>query len=167
MGEKEITPPQDDYKIKNRIEMLNNEYLMLQEFYEDIDRRCFTIKGWSITVAAGAIGASLIYGKEVLLWVALASSLVFWYLEAKWRGLSYFFAVRIKQIEAAFRAGEFEKLTPFQVYHVWDEAFDKVHTQTGRYLFKPLTPMPHAVVALISLVIVILVHLGVVVLAGG
>jgi hypothetical protein len=161
MGKKEKSPPKDDFKIKNRVDVLKSEYIMLEGFYEDIDRRCFTIKSWSITVAVGAIGAGLIYGKEVLLWVALVSALVFWYIEAKWRGLSYFFANRIKQIEASFRDGSFKKLTPLQVYSEWSKEFEEARDQTLNYIFKPLTPMPHMVIAIVSLIIIGLVYFDV------
>jgi len=83
-----------------RADLLKDEYVMLQQFYEDIDSKGLTIKNWAITVALAAIGTGILYSKVVLL-VGFVASLVFWYLEAHWRGLSYFFSVRIKNIELA------------------------------------------------------------------
>jgi hypothetical protein len=107
-----------------RAELLKDGYIMLQHFYEDIDGKGLMIKNWSITVALAAIGAGFIYGRELFL-AGSVSSLVFWYLEAHWRGLSYFFSVRIKDIESAFRSEKWKKETPLQVYSTWTNVYDK------------------------------------------
>jgi hypothetical protein len=39
-----------------KISLLKDEYILLQNFYEEFDQRLLTIKGWSVTVALGAIG---------------------------------------------------------------------------------------------------------------
>ena len=44
-----------------RIELLKDEYIMLQHFYEDIDSKGLTIKNWAITVALPVIGTGLFY----------------------------------------------------------------------------------------------------------
>ncbi len=90
-----------------RADLLKDEYIMLQHFYEDIDSKGLTIKGWSITVALATIGAGVVYRKEVLL-VGVLAALVFWYLEAHWRGLSHFFSQRIKAIELVFQSETME-----------------------------------------------------------
>ena len=95
--------------------ILKDEYVMLQQFYEDIDEKGLNIKNWSISVALASIGAGLLYHKNVLL-LTFAASVMFWILEAYWRGLSYFFVVRIKNIEKAFANGVEEKEVPLQVY---------------------------------------------------
>ncbi len=66
---------------EKRADLLKDEYIMLQNFYEDIDNKGLTIKGWSITVAVAVIGTGILYRKEVLL-VGVVVALVFWYLEA-------------------------------------------------------------------------------------
>ena len=131
--------------------LLRDEYLMVQEFYQDIDRRCFTIMGWSITVAVTAIGAGIIYGEMILLLIAFFTSLTFWYLEATWRGLSHFMSVRIKQIEQAIKSGKSENLRPLQLYSAWTREYKKTGRQTRKYLFKSLTLMPHIFIAFFSL----------------
>ena len=97
-----------------RAELLKDEYIMLQQFYEEIDSKGLTIKGWSITVALATIGTGILYRREILL-VGFLSALVFWYLEAHWRGLSHFFSTRIKEIETVFRSEEWKKAYPLQV----------------------------------------------------
>lgn len=142
------------------IGLLKDEYVMLQNFYEDIDEKGLNIKNWSISVALASIGAGLFYDRNVLL-IAAAAAFMFWVLEAYWRGLSFFFVVRIKDIESAFAKGEAEKLTPFQVYKTWDKTFVKKGNQTLRYMFKFSSVIPHVPIMLISLVLYVLgIHLS-------
>src|SRR5215208_3852055 len=113
--------------------ILKDEYVMLQHFYEDIDAKGLNIKNWSITVALASISTGLVYNKNILL-VAFAAAVMFWVLEAYWRGLSYFFVVRIRDIEKAFADGEAEKQIPLQVYSTWKKAYDERGNQTFKYM---------------------------------
>ncbi len=133
-----------------RADLLKDEYVMLQQFYEEIDGKGLNIKNWSVTVALAAIGAGFIYGREVLL-VGAGAALVFWYLEAYWRGLSHFFATRIRQIEAAFASGDLSKEVPLQVYNSWNKEYERVGDRTLRYMFKVHVLIPHVLVALFCL----------------
>jgi hypothetical protein len=137
---------------EKRADLLKDEYIMLQNFYEDIDAKGLTIKSWAITVALATIGTGLLYRKEVLL-VGFFVSLAFWYLEAHWRGLSYFFAVRIKNIEAAFRDNTWKDEVPLQVYATWDAEFKNVKDQSFRYILKQTTLLPHALIAAVTLLL--------------
>lgn len=102
---------------------LKDEYLLLQDQYEDFDRRTLAIKGWigSSAFAALAIsfGSSSKYAYIFPLMVA-ALSAVFWYLEAHWKLFQQATADRIRIIEAFFREDTevFEKdPLPFQAFH--------------------------------------------------
>lgn len=132
--------------------LLKDEYVMLQNLYEDFDSKGLTIKGWAITVSLATIGTGLLYRKEILL-VAFIASLVFWYLEAYWRGLSYFFSVRIQNIERAFRSEKWGEEVPLQVYSTWEDEYARVKDQTLRYLFKQSALLPHSLIALVSLLL--------------
>lgn len=127
-------------------DLLKDEYIMLQTLYEDMDSKGLTIKNWAITVALAIIGTSFLNDKKNLLWLAFGASFVFWYLEAYWRGLSHFFAVRIQQIETAIQSGSWEKELPLQVYSTWSKEYDKVHDQTFAYMLKRASLLPHAVI---------------------
>lgn len=127
-------------------DLLKDEYIMLQTLYEDMDGKGLTIKNWAITVALAIIGTSFLNDKKNLLWLAFAASFVFWYLEAYWRGLSHFFAVRIQDIETAIQKGTWEKELPLQVYSTWSREFEKTKDQTFRYMFKRASFLPHAVI---------------------
>ncbi len=131
--------------------LLKDEYVMLQNLYEDFDSKGLTIKGWSITVALATIGSGLLSNRNVLLLVAFAVALMFWYLEAYWRGLAYFFAVRIQNIEQAFRTEEWKEEVPLQLYSTWTETYKKEKDQTLRYMFKQSSLLPHVVIAAVSL----------------
>ena len=127
-------------------DLLKDEYIMLQTLYEDMDSKGLTIKNWAITVALAIIGTSFLNDKKNLLWLAFGASFVFWYLEAYWRGLSHFFAVRIQEIEKALQSGGWEKELPLQVYSTWSKEYEKVHDQTFAYMFKRASLLPHAVI---------------------
>ena len=135
-----------------RADLLKDEYIMLQHFYEDIDSKGLTIKNWAITVALAAIGTGILYRKEVML-VGFFASLVFWYLEGHWRGLSHFFAVRIKNIELAFRTEKWKEEVPLQVYSTWAEEYKKTKDPTLKYMFKQTSYLPHLLIAAVCLVL--------------
>ena len=137
-----------------RVDLLKDEYVMLQHFYEDIDQKGLNIKNWSITVALASIGAGFIYHKYVFL-LGCGTAIMFWILEAYWRGLSYFFVVRIKNIETAFADKKEAKEIPLQVYATWARAFEKRGNQTLRYMFKFSSVLPHVAIALINLLLYI------------
>jgi hypothetical protein len=141
---------------EQRAELLKDEYIMLQHFYEDIDSKGLTIKGWAITVALAVIGTGIIQQKDLILIAGLAASLMFWYLEAHWRGLSHFFSTRIQDIERIFQAEKLDTQTPLQVYSTWDVEYQRVGDQTLRYMFKPFTLLPHAAIATFIIVLLLL-----------
>jgi hypothetical protein len=137
---------------KNYASFLKDEYVMLQHFYEDIDQKGLSIKNWSITVALTAIGTGLFYDRNVLL-VACAAALMFWILEAYWRGLSYFFVVRIQDIEKIFAKGKENTAKPLQVYSTWNDAYKEKGDRTLAYMFKFSSLLPHVAIIAISLLL--------------
>jgi len=100
---------------QERRAFLKDEYLFLQNQYEDFDRRSLTIKGWLSTGAIAAIALSFNSSyKDVYVVPILVASIaaVFWYLEAYWKLFQYALADRIRVIEAYFRSdsdGHLEK----------------------------------------------------------
>ena len=138
--------------VNKRIDLLKDEYVMLQNFYEDIDAKGLNIKNWSISVALASIGAGFIYHKNVFL-LGCGTAIMFWILEAYWRGLSYFFVVRIKDIESAFANKKQDKEIPLQVYSTWSRTFDKSGGQTLSYMFKFSSLLPHVAIAIINLLL--------------
>ena len=141
---------------KQRADLLKDEYIMLQHFYEDINNKGLTIKSWAITVALAAIGAGIVEKNDMILWAGLVASVIFWYLEAHWRGLSYFFSARIQNIEQIFQSGKLETAVPLQVYKTWEVEYGKVGDRTLRYMFKTSTLFPHVVIAAVIGLLLIL-----------
>ena len=139
-----------------RAELLKDEYIMLQNFYEDIDSKGLTIKNWAITVALTAIGTGIVYRKEVLI-VGFFAALVFWYLEAYWRGLSHFFSTRIQDIESAFQTDDWQTTLPLQVYSTWTKEYKRVGNQTWKYMFKQSSFLPHLVIAVVYVALYFLI----------
>lgn len=109
---------------------LRDEYLLLQNQYEDIDRRSLTIKGWmgsgSVAALALAFNASSEGKLAIPVFTALMAA-VFWWHEAKWKLFQHGFAYRIRVLEAYFRndPDRLEKAAPdpFQAYHGWFEGY--------------------------------------------
>ena len=108
-----------------KISLLKDEYVMLQQFYEDFDKRILGIKGWSATIAIAAIGGGLQYRIRYLWLFAAAASLVFWLLESIWKRFQYLYAPRIHKIEESFREQKFDEMDPLQIYTSWYQIFDK------------------------------------------
>ena len=112
-----------------RNSFLKDEYLLLQNHYEDFDRRSLTIKGWvgSGAVAALAISFSTSYHLSALIAIfVMVMACVFWYVEAKWKVFQYALADRIRVIEAYFRNDPNKpegSPDPFQIYHSWYRSY--------------------------------------------
>ena len=99
-----------------KIQLLRDEYLLLQNFYEGFDTRIITIKGWSATVGMAAIGGGF-YQTHYLWMFAAAASLIFWLVEALWKSFQYMYSPRIQQLEKAFASGEFAGIAPSRSTH--------------------------------------------------
>ena len=128
---------------EQKLGFLKDEYLKLQDQYEDFDRRSLTIKGWVAagSAAAIAIGFDSTKSGSGLIWIAIALlSACFWYLEAYWKTFQYALSDRIRIIEAYFRNDRetsFEDLHPFQIYDWWFKSYrselsDYEKPQAGR-----------------------------------
>jgi hypothetical protein len=110
---------------------LKDEYLKLQDQYEDYDRRALQIKGWISAASIAGFALGIDPNKNIddrtLLIVALFSA-CFWYLEATWKTFQYAISDRIRILEAHFR-GDAEVLVkdprPFQIYHWWFLSYSK------------------------------------------
>ena len=105
-------------------EFLKEEYLKLQDIYEDFDRRALTIKGWAITICLGAIAIG--FEKKISSFWMLSglAALLFWLIEAKWKTYQHANAYRIRTIEGYFRGDKDKKeIVPLQIYNSWFRAY--------------------------------------------
>ncbi|WP_347114828.1 hypothetical protein AAHB66_00390 [Leclercia sp. S52] len=108
---------------------LKDEYLKLQDQYEDYDRRALIIKGW---IGAGAVAGFALgtnsdkHVTSITLFAIASIALCFWYLEAKWKTFQYAIADRIRIIEAHFRQESdvlIKEPKPLQIYHWWYKSY--------------------------------------------
>ena len=136
----------------DRVFLLKDEYLFLEQDYEDIDKKCLNIKGWNITLVAVLIVAGLEFS-GILFAVGAFASFVFWYIEAYYRGLTFFIQIRIKMIEKAFRNNDCVSVTPFQLYSTWEKKFDDCGSQTKNYISRPHVFLPHLFITVICLIL--------------
>jgi len=143
-----------------KIPLLKEEYVLLQNFYEEFDRRILTIKGWSATIAIAAIGAGF-YQSEYLWLFAAGASLAFWLLESFWKTFQYLHAPRIRIIEEAFRKDEFDGLAPLQIYDSWFDSQRKYRLQIWRCFSLAIVSFPHVVTLVIGVVLFVLQIMGV------
>lgn len=114
---------------KDRLPLLKDEYLFLQQQYEDYDRRSLTIKGWvgSGSVAALALAFNAKHPAAALIPLfTIVLAVVIWMLEANWKLFQHSFAYRIRTLEAHFRGDttlvEAGPPAPFQIYSSWFRA---------------------------------------------
>lgn len=142
-----------------KIELIKDEYLLLENFYEDFDKRLMTIKGWSGTIALGLLGTGF-HTTEYLWLLASGISLMFWFLEALWKSFQYLHAYRISLIESAMRSGNYEQLKPLQIYTSW---FSYYHGQGLHYwqnFFMVTVYLPHLITFILGIALFSLKKLG-------
>ena len=131
---------------------LRDEYLKLQDQYEDYDRRALQIKGWlaAASITGFVLGTDQSKGVSTLTFVAIALMAVcFWYLEATWKTFQYAISERIRVIEKYFQSGENPPF-PFQIYHFWFRAYSKGRRRQIITLWKagrqPFVHLPYSLI---------------------
>jgi hypothetical protein len=165
-------PSPEDPAAKELRGFLKDEYLLLQAQYEDYDRRTLTIKGW---VGAGAITALTVafavkpeFALLVPLYV-IGLTIVFWYLETKWKQFQYAIQGRLIAIEAFFRGepaaaddeGEEFIDTPFQVFSGWFESYGEVSfIDAGSQLFVSILYIAVMGFSVVTFIVLLSSHLS-------
>jgi hypothetical protein len=130
--------------IESKIGLLKDEYLLLQNFYEDYDARIMGIKGWSTTICLAALGGGFYQSK--LLWLfAAGSGIVFWILDAVWKSFQYNYAPRIALLEEAFRSGNLESIEPLQIYTSWFNSYRSNRSKFRGRLSMAIVWFPHII----------------------
>ncbi len=133
--------------------LLKDEYLFLQKYYENVDKKCLDIKGWNITLSAALIAAGFQFSAKILFAIIVMSSFVFWYMEAYYRQLTFFTKNRIQEIEMAFRNDGYKSEAPLQIYSSWDNLFKKKGEQTLKYFSKRHVILPHLFIMIVCLIL--------------
>jgi hypothetical protein len=126
--------------------LLAEEYFLLQKRIEDFDTRLLTIKAWSVTFAAGAIGLAWQQASPRLLFVSAISAFAFWMIEAVVKSHQRAHHPRLDAIEDHF-AGR-GSTTPLQISKSWRATFF-ASGKIRRYLAHATYPnvyLPHVLV---------------------
>lgn len=134
-------------------EFLAQEYLHVNKVVEDFDTKALTVKAWSITFSAAAIGFSYDKGEWEILLVSAVSAVAFWIVEALVKVNQQPYYRRIGEIEAHFGGGESRK--PFQIKGAWLSQFnlDGRYKRAYAILRWPHVFMPHAPIAALALIL--------------
>jgi hypothetical protein len=138
--------------------LLKDEYLLIQNQYEDYDRRALTIKGWIGGGATALLALSITTSSQLAFIIPIfvaTIAIVFWYLETKWKMFQYAHRERLTLIEAYFR-GEHQKLHPFQIYTAWFPAYSQLNFwNTGQQPFVACLYVTIILASLLSLVLLL------------
>jgi hypothetical protein len=135
---------------------LSQEYLYLQKVVEDYDGKALTVKAWSVTFSAAAIGLAYQNGKIAILVVAVISAILFWLVESLVKVNQQAYYARIGEIEDHF-AGK-STTHAFQIGSSWAADF---HGQ-GKYkrifevMWWPHVFMPHLAIAGLGLLLLVM-----------
>ncbi len=86
-----------------QFELLNKEMDTLQANIRNYDSILFRIKGWALTVFSGFVFFSLREGRSTYLLLGAAAVLMFWTLDATYKGFQRTFIIRYNKIEHFLR----------------------------------------------------------------
>jgi hypothetical protein len=142
--------PSDDQTIA----FLKDEWVLLQNQYEDFDKRSLTIKGWVSSGAVAALGLAFNAPQHgaFVAGIAVIVVLMVWYLEATWKVFQYCFVERITVLETFFEKGG-PVPVPLQAFTAWRTAFKD--RRDWRFLmyaaWQPFVCLPYVGIVLIGL----------------
>ncbi len=139
-----------------RDKFLKDEYLLLQGFYEDFDRRALLIKGWSVTVAVAGLALGFEKGNPAIWAMAGVVAVMFWVIDGLWRTYQYANRKRIEEIEAHFRSGSENGIVPLQIFERWWSGYKE--QSLVKVLCYPVVILPHGLVVLVSVSLLLIHH---------
>ncbi|MBN8829640.1 MAG: hypothetical protein J0G94_03200 [Sphingomonadales bacterium] len=131
--------------------LLADEYLLLQKRIEEFDARLLTIKAWSVSFAAAAIGLAWQQSSPRLLLVSAISACAFWMVETVVKTHQRAHYPRLSVIEDHF-AGRCNT-PPMQISASW-RAASEAKGRLGRYLTHARYAnvcLPHVLIAALAL----------------
>ena len=139
--------------------LLTEEYFFLQKTVEDFDSKSITIKAWSVSGSLVLIGAGLSdKGSKELFLVGAFASLLFWFIEASWKGFQLSFYHRIRNIEAYFRNPQRVPIKPLQLSTAWRFSWKNHYKKrVGKFFWWPTVMLPHLILFLGGITLYILV----------
>lgn len=138
--------------------LLKEEYFTLQKVIEDFDGKTITIKAWSITGSLAAIATGLtVNGKPGLFLVAAVASLLFWFIEANYKGFQLSYYKRINMIEDYFSDPVANKIFPLQISKTWGNSWHATYKgRIGQILWWPAVMLPHLFIVIGGIILFLL-----------
>lgn len=127
--------------------LLKEEYFFLQKVVEDFDTKSITIKTWSVSGSLVLVGAGFSDkgGKELFLVGAIASML-FWFIEANWKGFQLSFHDRLEDIEKYFFNPASSSIRPLQLSGSWKRSWKTYYKRrVWIIMWWPTVMLPHII----------------------
>jgi hypothetical protein len=134
---------------------LRAEYLLLQNMYEDYDKRALSLKAIAGPLLGAGVAAGLREGGDAILVATIAVALSLWLLEAIWKSFQYCLVARIELLEAWFRTENGAAvIAPFQIYAAWSESWPqrrRLGSIAGIFV-QPFVALPYVVLVSVAAV---------------
>jgi hypothetical protein len=86
---------------RRRLELLREEYSLVERFIDGMDQRALTLKAWSVTVGVAGIAYGLTSDRHEILLLAAFATVMLWLVEALGRSFQGVYIVRAREIERA------------------------------------------------------------------
>jgi hypothetical protein len=86
---------------RRRLELLREEYSLVERFIDGMDQRALTLKAWSVTVGVAGIAYGLTSDRHEILLLAAFATVMLWLVEALGRSFQGVYIVRAHEIERA------------------------------------------------------------------
>lgn len=132
---------------------LRAEYLLLQNLYEDYDKRALSLKAIAGPLLGAGVAAGLKESSAAILIATIAVALSLWLLEAIWKNFQYCLVARIERLEAWFRGDPgASEIAPFQIYTAWSESWPHRRRvgSVASVLVQPFVALPYVVLVAVA-----------------
>ena len=136
-----------------KIQLLKEEYILLQNIIEKFDNKSIIIKSWSITFSLTTLASFFITKNYFLLLLTLVSALLFWIIETLWKTFQYSYYYRIGKIEKFFK-NENYNIIPLQIGSDWYYKYKKISIKNFiKIMFWTHVLLPHFFIIFLCIII--------------
>jgi hypothetical protein len=95
-----------------RLDLLREEYALVEHFIDGLDQRALSLKAWSVTIGVAGIAYALASDHHEILLVAALANVMLWIVEAIGKSFQGVYIVRAREIEGAIADHRLETETP-------------------------------------------------------
>ncbi|MDW3646065.1 MAG: hypothetical protein R8P61_03305 [Bacteroidia bacterium] len=136
---------------RQKIELLQAEYLHIQRTLEEYDSKALNLKIWATSVTIVLLGFAFFAQNEILFILPPLTAAIFWLIEIQWKNFQYAHYERAGKIESYF-AGNLSDIQAMQIGEDWYKSWKK--GGISRFLKTALRShviLPHALLLLIGI----------------